>query len=280
MSSANESLGFPVGGRRDGGDAVTRGGGFDRFGDRILGWTAADTDGRDPPVNMLNMSSKVSSFAGDFRFRPGDGSTIFGGEGVGRVSIGADFGALGASRASSFDSVSASGCRSTANVLASVLLPTSPFAASTNASSVTSRTHREAASVSTHAVASSPRRLSLLGPSSFALFNNRAVSPSDPESDTASYIGGSSSSTAEGGGGFGADRPPLRGFFALGGCAALITLAGNRLARLFAAAAAVIARASERDRSIASPAGRIRLHARCARTPAGVRARSRRSRRV
>lgn len=267
MSSANESLGFPVCGRRDRGDAVTRGGGFDCFGDRILGWTAADTDGRDPPVNMQNMSSKVSSFAGDFCFRSGDGSTIFGGEGVGRVSIDANFSASGASRASSFDSVSASGCRSTANVRASVLLPTSPLAASTNASSVTSRTHREAASVNTHAVASSPRRLAF-GPSSFALFNNRAVSPSDPESDTTSYIGGSSSSTA-GGGGFSAARLPLRGFFALGGCAALITLAGNRLARLFAAA--VIARARDRERSIASPAERIRLHARCARTPACVR---------
>lgn len=261
MSSANESLGFPVGGRREGGEEVTRGGRFDCFGDWILGSTAADTDGRDPPVNMLNMSSKVSSFAGDFRFRSGDSATIFGGEGVGRVSIGADF---RASRASSFDSVSTSGCRSTANARASVLLPTNPFAASTNASSVTSRTHREAASVNTHAVASSPRRLAL-GPSSFALFNNRAVSPSDPESDTASYIGGSSSSTA-GGGGFGAGRPPLRGFFALGGCAALITLSGNRLVRLFAAA--VIARASERDRPTGSAAGRMRLHARCARTPA------------
>ena len=248
MSSAKESLGFPVGGRRDGGEEVTRGGGFDRFGDWILGWTAADTDGRDPPVNILNMSSKVSSFAGDFRFRSGDGATIFGGEGVGRVSIGADFGASGASSASSFDSVSASGCRSTANVRASVLLPTNPFAASTNASSVTSRTHREAASVNTHAVASSPRRLSL-GPSSFALFNNRAVSPSDPESDTASYIGGSSSSTA-GGGGFGAVRPPLRGFFALGGCAALITLGGNRLVRLFAAAVIARARARPFDRVV------------------------------
>lgn len=241
MSSANESLGLPVGGRRDDGDAVTRGGRFARFGDRILGSTGAKTDCREPPVNMLNMSSKVSSFAGDFGFRSGDGSTIFGGEGVGKVSIGADFTASGVPRASA-DSVSTSGCRSTANVRASVLLPTIPFAASTSPSSVTSRTHREAVSVNTHVVPLSPRRFSL-GPSSFALFNNRAVSPSDPESETTSYIGISSSSTTAGG--FGTARPPLRAFVG-GGFAALSTLAGNRLARLFTA---VIARECSAVRS-------------------------------